>query len=54
MKYLIYKPISRPTQSGPRKNKWCIELMDVSGKYYDPVMSWLGDKNTNHQVAFVF
>jgi hypothetical protein len=55
MQAIIYKPAKTAMQSGVAKTKkWVLEFLPVAPKYVEPLMGWIGSRDTQQQVKLYF
>jgi ETC complex I subunit conserved region len=55
MTVLIYQPAKNAMQSGLAKTKrWKLEFPPQSGQYVEPLMGWVGQRDTQQQLAMFF
>jgi ETC complex I subunit conserved region len=51
----IYQPAKTAMQSGLAKTKrWKLEFKPTSGQYVEPLMGWVGQKDTQQQLSLFF
>ncbi|KJV69214.1 ETC complex I subunit [Candidatus Neoehrlichia procyonis] len=51
----IYKPTKSVTQSGTQKSQmWRLEFYPSNTKYIEPLMKWVGSKDTLQQIQLSF
>jgi hypothetical protein len=51
----IYQPAKTAMQSGLAKTtRWKLEFKPVSGQYVEPLMGWVGQKDTQQQLSLFF
>ena len=52
---LIYQPAKTAMQSGMGKTKrWKLEYKPTSGQIIDPLMGWVGQRDTQQQLSLFF
>ncbi|WP_246575304.1 NADH dehydrogenase ubiquinone Fe-S protein 4 [Neoehrlichia mikurensis] len=51
----IYKPTKSAMQSGVQKySMWKVEFCPANTKYVEPLMQWIGSKDTRQQIHLLF
>ncbi len=55
MKVRIYKPTKTAMQSGKaRTKKWCLRFEEASPQFVEPLMGWVGMRDTTQQLDLTF
>lgn len=55
MKVKIYKPSKNAMQSGLGNTKrWLLEFVSNDPKFIEPIMGWVGSRDTRRQVSMAF
>lgn len=55
MKVRIYKPARTAMQSGPRNTReWVMEPLSADPKFIEPMLGWVGSKDTSQQLRLRF
>jgi hypothetical protein len=55
MKVRIFRPTKNPMQSGrANARRWVVESEPVAPKEIDPLMGWIGSRDTQGQVRLLF
>ncbi len=54
-KVVIYKPAKNAMQSGLGNSKWwCLQFVSDDRKFVEPVMGWIGSKDTTRHLVLKF
>ncbi|QHD65136.1 oxidoreductase [Neorickettsia findlayensis] len=51
---VIYKPTRAITQSGYSDQKWVLKFYSDEPKYVEPLMGWVGSRDTTTQLVLKF
>lgn len=54
MRVRIYQPAKTAMQSGRNKDSWKLEFAERAPKFIDPLMGWVGMRDTKQQLNLMF
>ncbi len=54
MRVRIYQPAKTAMQSGRNKDSWKVEFAERAPKFIDPLMGWVGMRDTKQQLNLTF